>query len=420
MHDHPAPDDPDDSGATPGPFGPFGIPGFDPTQMNLADLMRILQSEGPVNWEIARQTAGYVALDGADEAAPGPAVVAELTDLARTAAGIVAGETGVTEVLSAPIRVLGRGEWTRLHLDGLREVLEALATTLRGSLDEAGPEPGDLPPELAAPLAAFGLGGGGDPFAGLMGMIAPVLLGTQAGSMVGHLARHALGRYDLPLPTTDAPGPVLAVPNLETFEAEWSIDARDLRFYVALHEAVQTAVRGRSWVQPLLARRSREYVEGYELDLSRIEEHFGSIDPADPTTMAAAAERPEAILGAMRSPTQDAAADALRTLVTTIVGYGDAILAHLAGPLLPDFARIHEAVARHHVDQGEAGRFVESLLGISLDREALALGRAFCAGVVDRAGTAGLHRLWESERMLPTPNELEAPGLWLARIDLPD
>jgi uncharacterized protein (DUF2342 family) len=31
-----------------------------------------------------------------------------------------------------------------------------------------------------------------------------------------------------------------------------------------------------------------------------------------------------------------------------------------------------------------------------------------------------LNRLWESERMLPTPAELEAPGLWLARIELPE
>jgi len=28
--------------------------------------------------------------------------------------------------------------------------------------------------------------------------------------------------------------------------------------------------------------------------------------------------------------------------------------------------------------------------------------------------------LWEAERMLPTPAELDAPGLWLARIELPE
>jgi uncharacterized protein (DUF2342 family) len=40
--------------------------------------------------------------------------------------------------------------------------------------------------------------------------------------------------------------------------------------------------------------------------------------------------------------------------------------------------------------------------------------------VIERAGPEGLNRLWESERMLPTPAELDAPGLWLARIELPE
>jgi len=40
--------------------------------------------------------------------------------------------------------------------------------------------------------------------------------------------------------------------------------------------------------------------------------------------------------------------------------------------------------------------------------------------VVERAGGDGLVRLWESERTFPTPAEITAPGLWLARIDLPD
>jgi uncharacterized protein (DUF2342 family) len=44
----------------------------------------------------------------------------------------------------------------------------------------------------------------------------------------------------------------------------------------------------------------------------------------------------------------------------------------------------------------------------------------FVRGVVERAGEEGLVRLWHSGKELPTPAELNAPGLWLARIDLPD
>ena len=39
--------------------------------------------------------------------------------------------------------------------------------------------------------------------------------------------------------------------------------------------------------------------------------------------------------------------------------------------------------------------------------------------MVERAGPDGLARLWESDEMLPSPPEVDAPGLWLARIDLP-
>ncbi len=47
------------------------------------------------------------------------------------------------------------------------------------------------------------------------------------------------------------------------------------------------------------------------------------------------------------------------------------------------------------------------------------MGAAFVDGVVERAGAEGLARLWASADNLPTPAEVDAPGLWLARIDLP-
>jgi uncharacterized protein (DUF2342 family) len=101
-------------------------------------------------------------------------------------------------------------------------------------------------------------------------------------------------------------------------------------------------------------------------------------------------------------------------------GYADVVVERLGGRLLTDFARIHEALQRHHLERGEAERFIEQLLGLRLDREHYERGEQFCRGVIERAGMDGLNRLWEAERMLPTPSEIDAPGLWLARIDLPD
>ena len=47
-------------------------------------------------------------------------------------------------------------------------------------------------------------------------------------------------------------------------------------------------------------------------------------------------------------------------------------------------------------------------------------GSTFISGVLDRADEVTLARLWNDPKALPTPNEVDAPGLWLARIDLPE
>jgi uncharacterized protein (DUF2342 family) len=72
------------------------------------------------------------------------------------------------------------------------------------------------------------------------------------------------------------------------------------------------------------------------------------------------------------------------------------------------------------VTAGPADRFVERLLGLHLDQAQYDRGAAFVRGVLERSGPDALARLWAGERELPTPAELDAPGLWLARIDLPD
>ena len=66
----------------------------------------------------------------------------------------------------------------------------------------------------------------------------------------------------------------------------------------------------------------------------------------------------------------------------------------------------------------EADRFVERLLGLELAQATYDRGAAFVAGVLERAGDDGLRRLWTDPDHLPTPAEVDAPGLWLARIDL--
>jgi len=412
--DRPQPDEPDkpDEGepGLPGvPFGPGAAASFD-----LGQLMRMLQSEGPVNWEVAGQVAGWVALEGGAEPPVDPADHAQFDELARAAQTHVVGETGLTATFRAPLRALGPKEWADLHLEALRPVLEALAANLGEVMQSGGPTEGE--PETSEGAGPFGT----DPFGGLLGMLAPLLLGLQAGSMIGYLAQHALGRYDLPLPTGDEPSLCFVVPNVVAFEEAWSLPRADLRFYIALHEVVHAAERSVPWVQERLVRLTTEYVSAYELDTAAFESKFGAIDPNDPTSLGGIAEDPDALLGAMQSPRQAEVLAQIQSLTAVLEGYADAVLERIGTRLIPSFGQIHEAMKRHRLERGEAERFVQRLLGLELEREHYERGEAFCAGVEERAGVEGLNRLWEGENMLPTPAELDAPGLWLARIELPE
>ena len=395
---------------------PFGGGGFD-----LAQIMRMLQTQGPINWDVARQIAAWVAVDGGTERPIDPAAHAQLEELTRAAETHVVGETDLTGTYAASLRTLGPQGWAALHLDALRPVLEALATTLGKVMREAGPAPGELESGEPGPTGVPGASPfGPEMLGGMMQMLAPALLGMQAGSMIGYLAQHALGRYDLPLPTSDKPSLCFVVQNIDNFEEAWSLDRTDLRFYVAVHEVVHAAERSVPWVRERLVRLSTQYVSAYEVDPSALEDRFGSVDPADPSTLGSIAEDPEALLGAMHSPRQDEPRRQLQLLTSVLEGYADSVLERVGAKLIPSFRQIHEAMERHRVERGEAEVFIEGLLGLKLERHHYEQGAAFCRGVIDRAGPEGLNRLWESERMLPTPAELDAPGLWLARIELPD
>ena len=86
--------------------------------------------------------------------------------------------------------------------------------------------------------------------------------------------------------------------------------------------------------------------------------------------------------------------------------------------LIPSLPMIREAMRRHRVERGQAERFIEGLLGLETDHDELVAACEWVRGVLERAGWEFLNRMWESERNLPTPNEMQAPGLWVARVEL--
>ena len=122
----------------------------------------------------------------------------------------------------------------------------------------------------------------------------------------------------------------------------------------------------------------------------------------------------------MQSPAQRELLPQLEAIVGVVVGYTDYVMDAIGEGLIGSYGMVTEALRRRRVTADPSDRFVERLFGLELTQAHYERGSNFIEGVVERAGAPALERLWVSERELPTPAEVDAPGLWLARIDLPE
>jgi putative hydrolase len=379
-----------------GPFGFGGFGGFD-----LTEMMKFLQVEGPIHWDVARQTARWVSLEGDVEPPLDQHEKNRLTEIWAAAEARVLAETGEATPGGAA-EAVGVAEFADRLLIGLQPVLERLAATMQTGAAEP------LPAEMAA-----------NPLAGMMGAIGPVLFGVQCGFMIGQIARGLLSAHDEILPIKAIPRPTFVVPNVAAFHEAWSIPPDDLRFYIALQEAVRTRVMAHLWIRERLVGLALDYVGSFQVDPRALEEQLGNIDISDPSSFEQILSNPDAILGAMQSPQQLAVLEEMQTTTALLETYADSVVERIGGPLLPSLGLITEAARRAQVERSEADRFIARLLGLDPNRKAHGVAAAFCAGVVERAGSSGLDRLVDRQENLPTRNEIEAPGLWLARLDLP-
>jgi putative hydrolase len=304
--------------------------------------------------------------------------------------------------------------WVQRSLDAYRELFERLAGSL-SSPEGAPPSDDPLSSDPTDPTGAW--------LGGIMSMLGPMMLGMTAGSMLGHLARRSFGQYDLPVPRPRSDELLLVVTNLAEFGEEWSLPPDDLRLWVCLHEITHHAVLNLPHVRERLETHLNEYVAGFEPDPNALEHKLGDLDPTGSDALAQfqnVMSDPEALLGAIQSPAQRTLLPQLEALVAVIVGYVDHVMDSIGTGLIGSYGMVTEALRRRRVTEDDSNRFVERLLGLELSQAQYDRGEAFVAGVVERAGPEGLERLWRSDRELPTPAEVDAPGLWLARIDLPD
>ena len=386
---------------------PFGSGSGNPFEGLFGELAKLLSSQGPVNLEIARQMAQWLATEGQTEPNPDPVERIRYEELVRVADLHVAEATGLSTSVTGgllKVHLVGRAEWARRTLEAYSPLFAGLAEGLSAATSELDTDP-DPDTEL--------LGGLGE-------VIGPLLLGIQAGTMVGHLARRALGEYELPIPRPPSDQLVLVPANVAEFASDWSLPADDVRLWLCCSEITHHAVLGRPHVRERFDTLLRAYVSGFRPDPHAFQDKLTALDPTNPTSFQAVLGEPGELLGAMETDEQRRTLVRIEALVAALEGYVDHVMDGVGQRLVSGYGALVEALRRRRAERGEGERFVARLFGLDVSPAQYERGRTFVKGVVERAGDEGLARLWHSERELPTPAEVDAPGLWLERIDIPD
>jgi len=394
-----------------------GDPGA-PLQGLLGDLLKMLGSApgGTGAWvDAARSLAHSVATDGETETNPDPLVRIAFEELARVAELHVSEATGLPSAGRLSFVPVSRGTWALRALDAYRPLIEDLVAL-------AVPPPGAPTPsglDLPVGLGDQSTGAG---FQELLGRVAatmgPVIVGLQFGSATGHLARRALGQYALPVPWPRSDELLVVPENVAVFASDWSLPTEEAELWVCVRELTTHLVLSRPHVAVRLLELLDEAASESAAAQQAIADKLGA--EGDALDLQQFLSDPEALLADLLTPGERATSAQLAALTSALGGYVDHVTAGIAARLTGSAPALTEAWYRYRITEAKGEQGAGALFGLDLSREQVDRGAAFVRGVVERAGEEGLARLWSDARALPTPPEVDAPGLWLERIDLPD
>ena len=392
---------------------PFNNPLF-------AQFQRAMSAQGPLQWDVARQTALMAATEGVTEHNVDPQRRIAVESLANVARMHVAEMTGLATPAAVPLDVVGRATWANLTLQAWKPYFNALAQAIGGTATSTASGTADNTTENTALSEADE----SDPMLAMLAnvskLIAPSMLGMSVGTLVGRLATNTFGQFDLPLPRDPHDRVVIVISNVDNFADEWSIPRDDMTMWALTHELISHGVFGVAHVRQTVQQLVSQFAGGFRPNPGALSESISSLDisSGDPMKLLnSLLSDPTVLLGAQRSAAQERVAPILDAAIAGLVGYIDHYVDRVTARVLGQASPIGEAVRRRRVAQSSDRVFVERLLGVDLTSEQVERAQQFITGVLERAGDDGVALLLAKQGNLPTPAEIVAPGLWLARLE---
>ena len=234
------------------------------------------------------------------------------------------------------------------------------------------------------------------------------VLDRYVGELFGLMSRRVLGQYDPVLALEDAPADArrpsalyLVEPNIAAIERDLYLSGTDLRPWLILHELTH------AWqfeLHPWLGTHLETVMRGLMLDA--LSEDGETLRPSRQMV----SRLPDTVRNQVQSIRH------VQAVMSVLEGYSNFVMHRAGRGAIRGAERLEAAMQQRRRQRGPIERLVLAITGLELKMRQYEVGEQFAVGVVDRAGLTTLNRVWESEAMMPTLDELRHPDLWLRRV----
>jgi coenzyme F420 biosynthesis associated uncharacterized protein len=337
-----------------------------------------------IDWRLAERVADAVSGgDGAGAPLAGGADVDAMS--ARALEHVTAYSRLEPAQPPPPPEPVGRSEWSKANL-----------ATMRGTLDPLLERLGTGPLQTAGGM----------------------LVGVEAGGVVGFMGRSVLGQYELALLDPERPPRLLLVaPNLREAARTFDADEAELLEWVVFHEithAVQFS--GVSWLREHVAGLLRELLASVTVE----------VDPSALLRLPNMQDlrglwesvREGGLVHAVAGEQRKAIIDRLQAVMAIIEGHAEHVMDAAGAAVLPSLPKLREALEKRRREKPPLVKLLERLLGLDLKLRQYVVGKRFCDAVVRDWGIEGLNRAWTGPEQLPTLAELDDPPAWVRRTQV--
>jgi coenzyme F420 biosynthesis associated uncharacterized protein len=187
----------------------------------------------------------------------------------------------------------------------------------------------------------------------------------------------------------------------------------EFRFWVALHECThRLQFVGVPWMRGYFLGLVEELVATTKPEPGRLARLTGEVREA------AAAGRPvvdeAGIFGLFASPEQRQVIDRVQALMSLLEGHGHVIMDRIGARELVTQERMSAVLKARRRDARTA--MLMRLIGLEMKLRQYELGARFITTIERSAGWHALDAAWIGPEFLPTLDEINEPGRWLARI----